>query len=170
MKKCIALLAALMLLCTLTAFAEEPAIPLETLTMEDGFTFTVPALWSYMPITEEMDAQNMFIIGFNYTDSLMVSGFMYRLEEGKTLAQHAEEIASEGTYSRMEVVTNEKGYEVLRFEYEDGTLAGYEFLLENGYVVNFMYGYVDRSKPIMEYPGMDVMMEAAINTLGYAEK
>ena len=170
MKKFISILAVLMLLCTVTAFAEEPAIPLETLTMEDGFTFAVPALWSYMPVTEEMDAQNMFLVGFQYTDGLMMSGFMYAMEEGKTLTEHAEEIKAEGSYSRMEVVTNAKGHEVLRYEYEDGTLAGYEFLLDNGYVVNFMFGYLDRSKPVMEYPGMEAMLDGAVDSLGYAEK
>ena len=169
MKKIAALFIAMLMLTT-GALAENPAIPLDTLTMEDGFTFAVPALWSYLPVTEEMDAQNMFLVGFHYTDGLMMSGFMYAMEEDKTLSQHAEELKAQGGYSRMEVVANEKGYEVLCFEYEDGTLAGYEFLLENGYVVNFMFGYLDRSKPIMEYPGMDVMMEQAVNSLCYTEK
>ena len=138
--------------------------------MEDGFTFAIPAQWSYLPVTEEMDAQNIFLTGFDFNDSIMVTAFMYQLEEGLTLTDHMGKISSSEEYGSMEVITNEKGAEVLVYEYKDGTIKGYEFLLDNGYIVHFMYGFVNLDKPIMEHPGMEAMVNDAVNSLCYTEK
>lgn len=167
MKKILAVVAVLLLLCT-SAFAEDYTVQMDALTMGDGFTFVAPLNWSYRQLTEEETLlNNLFLVGYGREEDLL---FVCTIENtGMSLEERKAAMDEDGSFASTEIVTNAQGLPVLKFVYKDNMLAGYDFEIKDGRIISFTWSCISDGNPVTENPYMESIFAQGIDGFAFAE-
>ncbi|MBE5779766.1 MAG: hypothetical protein E7331_10625 [Clostridiales bacterium] len=171
MKKPIALLLCLVMCLAALPATAESVVEMDTLTMNDGFTFAVPANWVYRNISDqERQQDHLFLVAFGTEEDLMLICTMEPVQTGVTLAARRDQMLSQTGFCQVEIIINEKGAEVLLFRHEDGMLGGYEFLLNDNTLITFLYGCISDGRPLSDNPFSRNVLDQGANSLCFLEK
>lgn len=187
MKKLLAMLLALMLLCG-AAFAENvkdaenvteqsvetapsdetaaaaPAdeIKLEQHVMVDGLTFSIPKNWNYREIMEDEKEKGIFVQGYDLSRNMTLTAFMEAVEAQITPAMLTEAMtANPESFYTATVVTNQNGLELVLFITADGCGIGCIVLDGAGTMVTFLFRHADNSIVIQDEVLNDLMVRCA---------
>ena len=168
MKKLFAILLALCL-CLSTALAQEP-VKMETVEIDGFIGFAVPAEWEGMEVKTEEAENGMLVLARNPEHTMMFVMNYTLAGMGLTPEMAVQELNADGTYSVLEVVENQHGMKVIRFQFADGSIAGCYVLDQYGLLYAFSYGYLDGTLITPEDAVVNQLVEDTIASVFPSEK
>lgn len=161
MKKLLAVLLTLCLCLPAAALAEE-AVQMEIVEIEGFIGFALPATWEYPVLNEAEQEEGMLIVGADRENNLMFTLSFHGPYRDVTTQDLMDEFQS---YANVELVENEHGTQVVRYEYLDRTLTGFYVLADNGLVYAFSYGHLDGTLLQDEEPVLDQILEDCVRVV-----